>query len=218
LEDSEAWGAKDDCTVAGKEFYSDILNGDDGLDAVRDWASVADNNGWQAGSDCGLHLHLDVRGDSDEQRFAIAFAYRATESVWLAFVEQHRSSCSYSHTIRWTCPDVAAGKNADTSFHYWAGNMDRYNWVNCYAYCNHETIEIRLHQGTCDELEIINWVKAHTRFADWAATKGYAGVVEALNGLDNSEKFDLIASEAWQDDDLCEYYNNKAARYTGHRF
>jgi hypothetical protein len=217
LESTGAWGAKNDCTVSGKEFYSDILSGDAGLQAVRDWGRLARRNGWNAGSSAGYHLHLDMRREDDDTLYAICYAYWATESVWLKFVESRRSSGTYSHTLRWNGSDIinAAG---DQSFYSWAGRGTRYEWFNRTAYTQHETFEIRAHQGTCDEDEVINWVKAHTRFADWAATKGLADVQEALDSKTDAELFDLIADEIWQDDDLRDYYADKAREYHGIRF
>jgi len=213
LEGSGAWGAKDDCTVNGKEFYSDILNGDEGLDAIREWARLAKRNGWDAGYNAGYHLHLDMRNESDDSLYAIAYAYRATEDVWLSFVESRRSNGSYSHRCEWRLQDLTDAAD-NRSFYSWSNRGTRYNWINTCAFSQHSTFEVRAHQGTCDGLEILNWVKANTRFADWASTKGLAGVQKALGNLSNSEKFDLIAREAWQDDELREFYAEKAERYS----
>jgi hypothetical protein len=208
-----AWGAKDDPTVNGKEFFSNILEGDDGLQEVRDWGNLARRNGWRAGSNAGFHLHLDLRGESDDSMFAIAYAYRATEALWLSFVERRRRDCTYAMSLRYDCYDIEVGARETGSYAGWAGRYDRYNWANVKAYGRHYTIEIRLHQGTCNGDEVINWIKAHTRFADWAATKGLTGVKEVLDGKDYQEMFKLISREAWQDDELSEYYARKAASY-----
>lgn len=210
LNGSDAWGAKDDCTVSGKEFYSDVLNGDEGLDAIREWGDLAERNRWYAGGSCGLHIHLDLRKDSDDQRFAIAYAYRATQEVWFRFANEHRQHGSYSHAIRWNLNDVISAERDGCSYYDWACDMDRYNWANVYAFSDHETIEIRLHQGTCDDDSVINWIKAHLRFADWAASKGLDGIQEALDGMDDADMFKLIANEAWQDEELEEYYRDRA--------
>jgi len=217
LRQTAAWGAKNDCTVSGKEFYSDILGGDAGLEAVRNWGKVAKQNGWRAGSDAGYHVHLDMRREEKDSLYAICYAYCATESVWLKFVEAHRSNGPYSHTIRWSLADVISAAG-DQSFYSWAGQGTRYEWFNRKAYIQHKTFEIRAHQGTCNETEVINWVKAHTRFADWAATKGLAGVREAFDDKNDSELFAIIACEAWQDKELCDYYSKKAEKYHGVRF
>jgi len=217
LADSGAWGAKDDCTVSGKEFYSDILDGDAGLHAIRDWAKLATKGQWQAGDCAGYHLHLDMRSESDDTLYAIAYAYRSLENVWLNFVQPARRSNSYCYSCRWNCRDIVEAAE-NTSFYSWACSSTRYNWCNVRAYTQHTTFEIRAHQGTCNEDEVINWVKANTRFADWAASKGFKGIRDLLDGLDDAEKFDLIAREAWQDNELRAYYVDKAKKYAGVQF
>ena len=209
LKDSGAWGAKDDPTVNGKEFYSAILSGDAGLDAVRTWAKLADRNRWYASDDAGYHLHIDMRNESDDSLYAIAYAYRATQEVWLKFADKCRSSGSYARKCNWDCADVTASADS-RSFASWSCKNSRYMWFNTCSYGKFTTFEIRLHEGTCDGDAVINWVKAHTRFADWASSKGLKGVREALTGMNNAEMFDLIAREAWQDDELRDYYAKKA--------
>jgi hypothetical protein len=213
LEGSGAWGAKNDCTVEGKEFYSDILNGDDGLAAIEEWGRLAERNGWDAGSSAGYHLHLDMRNESDDSLYAIAYAYRKTQEVWWSFVEGHRHSDTYSHACRWGCADVDAAVRDERSYYSFVGHGTRYNWCNLTAYGAHTTIEIRLHEGTCNGIEVANWVKAHTRFCDWASQLGYAGVKEALDGMDNDELFRLFMRDIWTDYPLCEYYADKARSY-----
>jgi hypothetical protein len=212
LENHAAWGAKDDPTVCGKEFFSDILEGDDGLQAIRDWARLASCNGWRAGSNAGYHLHIDLRGESDDSMYAVAYAYRATQELWWGFVESRRRGTTYAMSLRYSRYGITQAA-ASMPYYEWVNQWDRYNWANVSAYSRHKTIEIRLHQGTCNGDEVINWVKAHTRFVDWAATKGLAGVQEALDGKSNAEIMEIIGCKAWQDVELFEYYARKAASY-----
>jgi len=214
--DHPAWGAKNDCTVSGKEFYSDILNGDEGLEAILDWALLANNNGWEAGESAGYHLHLDLRREVDDSCYAMAYAYKRFETVWLSFVASHRHDNPYSSMVRWDCADVkrAAGRQ---DYFRWCQSIARCMWCNTAAFGYHSTVEIRLHQGTCDRDEIINWVKAHARFVDWACTKGLAGVEEALHRMDNNELFSFLVKCIWNDEELGEYYAKKV-QYYGHGF
>jgi hypothetical protein len=214
LHDSGAWGAKNDPTVSGKEFYSDILNGDEGLDAVREWAELAESNNWYASSGAGYHLHIDMRNESDDSLYAIAYAYRATQEVWLKFVSRDRRNNSYCHRCSWDCADIPANAD-DRSFYSWSRRTTRYMWFNTCSFTSHSTFEIRSHEGTCDGDAVINWVKAHTRFADWASTKGLDGVREALDGLNEEDMAELIGREAWQDESLCNYYAKKADTQQG---
>lgn len=213
LEDTDAWGAKDDPTVSGKEFYSDILSGDDGLEAIRKWGKLANHNDWQAGGGAGYHLHIDMRGESDDSLFAIAYAYRKSQSVWQSFVESRRLSSTYSRSIEWNCADIFRVVKEGRTFYSFANRGTRYIWCNLCAYSVHSTLEIRLHEGTCDDIEVINWVKVHTRFADWASDLGFEGVVKMLEGLDDDGMFRLFSREVWRDYPLSEYYAKKARHH-----
>jgi len=211
LDGHAAWGAKDDATVNGKEFFSDVLEGDDGLAAVRDWAGLAAKHGWRAGVNAGFHLHIDLSNDSDDSRFAIAYAYRAAQTVWMSFVAERRRGGYYCDYMRDACGDIERAA-ADSSYSAFAFRSSRYYWANVSSYSRHRTIEIRAHEGTCDGVAVCNWIKAHTRFADWAGSKGLAGVMDAMNGLDDNEIFELIAREAWQDNELRAYYASRSNR------
>lgn len=219
LRDHPAWGAKEDCTVTGKEFFSAILSGDAGLEAIDDIVEVADECGWEVDSNCGFHLHLDMRGEKRDSLYAIAYAYRATQDVWLSFASRGRRNGSYCHKCRWTCADVdyavSRRNGLGSRFGDWSTSQDRYNWVNVLAYGQYKTIEIRLHDGTLDGEAVTNWVKAHTRFTDWASKLGYKGVKEALADHSTNKLFTLIAQEAWGDDDLTLYYALRGQNMVG---
>jgi len=213
LEDGGAWGAKNDPTCCAKELYSDILDGDVGLEAIADLVKLAEKNNWRAGGGCGYHLHIDMRQENNDSLFAAAYAYRITERMWARFVSARRCSDSYCHPIRWSCADLIGYGSTFSQFARTACR-GRYEWVNIAAYNYHSTFEIRLHHGTCNKHEIINWVKAHIRFVDWATTLGFDKVREKMSNLNIGELFDLIASEAWQDNDLRAYYAAKGG-YNG---
>jgi hypothetical protein len=219
LSDHPAWGAKEDCSVSGKEFFSAILKGDAGLEAVDEIADIADENGWEVESNCGFHLHLDMRGEKRDSLYAIAYAYRATQDVWLSFVSRSRRDASYCHKCRWLCSDIDAAvarrNGLGARFGNWAGSQDRYDWLTVSAYNVHSTIEIRLHHGTCDGEAVTNWIKANTRFADWASKLGYEGVKAALSGLSVDEMFTLLCQEVWNDGDLTIYYGTRARHMDG---
>lgn len=209
LNGNKAWGAKDDATVSGKEFYSDILDGDEGLAAIADLVKLADSNYWAVDDDCGYHLHLDMRTESNDSLFAAAYAYRMTQGVWYHFVDESRHNGTYSHRACWTCTDLL---DYNGPFHRFINSetRDRYEWLNLRAYSRHSTFEVRLHHASLNEKEICNWIKAHTRFVDWATTIGLDKVVGKLSGKSCREMFEIIAREAWRDSELRAFYAGKA--------
>ena len=214
MKGSGAWGAKYDATCDGKEFYSDILSGDAGLAAIAELTDLAARNRWYAGSSCGYHLHLDMRAENDDSLYAVAYAYCATEELWHSCVKASRRDSSYARIVRWTCADLDSYVGEDTRFIDFVSRKanNRYIWINLAAYHKFTTIEVRLHHASLDDAEICNWIKAHARFVDWATTIGYTAVKEKLGGKTSDEQFEIIASEAWQDDDLRNYYAEKSGR------
>jgi hypothetical protein len=68
-----------------------------------------------------------------------------------------------------------------------------------------------LHQGTLDEKEICNWIRAHATFLDWALKQDYRVLVRGFANLDTTGRFRKLA-KIWTDAgcaDLVEYYAEK---------
>jgi hypothetical protein len=216
LEDDKAWGAKEDCSVSGKEFYSDILHGNDGLGEIMRLCDVARRQHWAVDDRCGLHVHLDMRNESNESRQAIAAAFRLTESVWHNFVDESRIRNRYCARIDWQL-SVMRRICQDECFVDWVRSIHtRYTWFNVYAYLDHSTFEIRLHEGTLDSVKICNWVRALTIFADWAGKHSIDEVVEHFGGETPAVCFDRLC-EIWRAAgcaDLEGFYTSKVHTFT----
>ena len=208
LDGNADWGAKPDPSVCGQEFYSRILAGDDGLDAIRRLCRFADRHGWDVDRRCGYHAHFDMTNESDDSLKGIACAYLLTYNVWNKFVDPNRVGGRYCHGSHASISEIYNISN----FTNFAWNQTRYEWVNFVAYSVHSTFEVRLHQGTLDANEVCNWVKAHATFMDWASNAGWAKVRNTLLCMNDAERFDFIA-QVWRDagcGDLEDYYGNKA--------
>jgi len=208
LDGDAAWGAKDDCSITGKEFVSDILYGDAGLDAVERLCDFADSNGWEVNSDCGYHAHFDMRDESADSMKAIALAYILTYEVWGDYVDERRIGNRFCKPNRADSTTIYG----ITSWRRFADYSDRFEWINFAAYYKHQTFEVRMHEGTLDGQAVCNWVRAHAAFMDWASAAGWAKVRNILLCKDNAAKADFIA-KVWRDagcDDLPAYYKNKA--------
>lgn len=184
------WGAKHDGSITGMEFYSAILEGDDGLAAIEDLCGFADSNDWSVDSSCGYHLHLDMTGESDDKLFAIAYAYRSYQGLFNKYVSESRWHNSYCSNAHINCAEITLAKDSG-DFNSFC-NRDGRNWINFRAYYSHTTFEVRLHEGTLNAQKIINWVKMHTHFADWASKTGFEGVREKLDNLTDDGKRDFL--------------------------
>jgi hypothetical protein len=145
--EGSAFGAKDDCSITGKEFYSSILNGDSGLAAVLEFCAKAQEKGYMVDHKCGLHVHVDMRNESTESMKAIALAFLLLESAFQALVAQYRVPLWFCKPHRKGTVDRINGVDDWTRF---ANSQDKMQWINFSAYNNHTTFENRLHQGTLD--------------------------------------------------------------------
>ena len=200
------WGAKYDGSINGKEFYSGILYGDEGLEACKDICKFAKHNGWEVDGSCGYHAHFDMTGETEDSLKAMACAYMLTYEVWNQFVDPDRIDNCYCRSHSASISDLYSSR----SFSSFVSNQGRH-WVNFSAYNKHRTFEVRLHEGTLDGEEVCNWIKAHATFMDWASKVGWNTVRNSLLCLNNADKFEFIA-QIWARAgcaELGEYYGSK---------
>jgi Putative amidoligase enzyme len=190
-----AWGVKTDGSITGLEFYSAPLSSDAALEEIKALTDFSDSHIWEVDTHCGFHLHLDMEAEERDGVYAIAYAYRATESVWAEMVADERIHNSYCHPTTWSAGDLEEAYNRGEDFYQYAKDLDtRFCWLNLRAYLKHGTIEIRLHQGTLDYAEITHWVRAHLRFADWASALGWDRVKEIFASTSEAEKRNIVSS------------------------
>lgn len=192
--------AKYDGSVSGMEFVSPVCNGDADLGRVVDFCRYANGKGFTVDKRCGFHIHFDVSSESSYSLKGIAYAYYLTGKVWGRFVKRARRTNFYCGSVKWDVNDMLA---AD-SFAYFAGCQDRYCWFNIASFRRHGTFEVRLHGATLDANKVCAWIKAHTRFADWAASHTHAEIAEKFSGSD--EEVFAAMCEIWGDDELSDYY------------
>lgn len=136
----------------GREFASHIVNGDQIFTMLKDVHERIKLVDGFVNKSCGLHVHLDVEGNSTLQRQNIALWYRALERVFVAFVSPSRRGNGYAREVGYE------------DYHRW--ERDRYRAMNLSSICKHGTIELRLHQGTLNPMKIVNWVKLWLTFFD----------------------------------------------------
>lgn len=158
------WGAKNDCSVPGKEFYSAILRGDRGLVAIDAICELAEENNWSVDGSCGLHVHLDMRGETDAYLYRLTRNYGRLAGAIERMVAPHRYDGTYCKHVDHSNID----EENQTFYRFAAGVRSRYLWFNVFAYADHTTIEIRNYQGTVDAEEIKNWVKVHLALCEWS--------------------------------------------------
>ncbi len=199
--------AKDDCSVAGKEFASAILYGNDGLAAIKRLCDFAHENHWTVDRHCGLHIHLDMQNEGAKALRAITAAYYLTYEIWKRFVDSNRVNNYYCARHYGSVDSL----NTATNFATYAIRQSRYEWLNLNAYRKFQSFEIRLHHGSIDSKEICNWIRAHAVFMDWAAGFSLRQVKAIFADMTENQKFDFIAN-LWSEagcEDLIKYYFDK---------
>jgi hypothetical protein len=164
------FGAKEDGSIGGLEFYSPILRGDRGLSAVRKFCRLAKKQGFDVDGDCGFHLHIDMRTMSVRQRRSIAYAYLLTQKLWLDLVAEERWENTYCEPSNHS-PEEIRNCSEDDFHSNFERYGERYSFMNQRAYCDHKTYELRGYQGTLNHVEICNWTKAHLRFVEAVCDK-----------------------------------------------
>jgi len=202
------FGCKGDCSISGLEFDSPILYGDEGLEYIEYFMEFADDHNWNVDEDCGCHTHYDMRDESDESLFRIAYAYAHTYDFWACFVPRYRRENGYCHELSYTLEDIRnAGQH---SFSNWCLDNDRYDYINTGAYNQHITFENRLLEGSLDANDICSWITLHCRFMDHVKKlhfdaldqffdKPPRAIFTALAGIfDNTELTNWMASKSRQ--------------------
>jgi hypothetical protein len=167
---------------------------------------LATDRDWTVDRSCGLHIHLDLAGDSTEECLRIAYAYRKTYPLWKKFVARNRADNSMCGSPQYSCADIRTFEHIED----FAELRDRFEYVNWRSYIRHGSFEVRLYHGTLNAREICNWITLHARFMD--AVKGMT-----FEELD--EKLGVITRTNWRclcdligDPDLLDYWRRKAQR------
>jgi len=182
------FGSKGDPTISGREFDSPILYGDEGLDHISEFLALAEERDWAADSRCGCHTHYDMRDESDESLYRIAYAYKMTYPLWKRCVPRQRVNGSYCHSPGYTLDSLERAVDRGSSFREFAGNRDRYDYMNLYAYTDHGTFENRLLEGTLDVGDICNWITVNCRFMDCVKKLSFAEQRDMFNPSGQSSR------------------------------
>lgn len=93
---------------------------------------------------CGLHVHLDMRNRSMLQ--CADKLYNVQELLY-HMVHSGRAKGTYARKI----------SKIDSA--YELANGDHYNGINTAAFKEHKTIEIRMHEGTVNMLDVYQWCR-----------------------------------------------------------
>jgi len=90
-------------------------------------------------SSCGLHVHFDQRGKA----FDTVLAKAKIVDKWL-------------NALRELLPE---SRRDNRYARFGISQNDRYRAVNVCSFSKHNTLEIRVHSGTCDYQKVIAWIR-----------------------------------------------------------
>jgi len=153
----------------GYEFVSPLLSGDNGLASI---VSLYNAIRPRVNHRCGLHVHVDVRDLSPDERLALVRKLKANKHVFFGKVDESR------HNNVYCCGDIPDVHANDTWLSYYRRVLhnDRYCWVNLHAVTEHGSVEFRLHEATENVEEVIEWVTFLVEFVE--SVKGVMEPVE----------------------------------------
>lgn len=108
--------------------------------------------GYVAGDDCGMHVHIDMRNRDQKLVYKNLFKF---QNMMLAMVPKKRRQ------NRFCVPNSHPDFDSQTSR---AGS--RYHVINTLSFTKHQTLEVRLHHGTLDYHLASNWLKLLMKIAN----------------------------------------------------
>jgi hypothetical protein len=191
IKSKTCFGCKEDCSIDGLEFESPILRGDKGLASIKKFCKLAHEYNFDVNEQCGFHLHIDMRGTSEEQRRHIVYAYKLTERLWRDLTDECRWDNGFCDLNPLSREDIKNGRVC------WSRNQ----FLNTCAYSSHKTFELRGYQGTLDATEICNWVKAHIAFIEFVEDMDFDELDRLFNSSEAQENICQIIG-----DSLSHYY------------
>lgn len=216
----EFWTAKKDGSLprCGVEFASTVLQGDEGLQVVKDLCEYAEAHEWAVDARSGFHLHIGLTKDSVAKVASIAMGYTMTYDLWKLLVPPGRTdSCKYCNRLNVT-PEQLLPLDYNRYVATICESGDRRVWCNWHSYKKHATVEIRFHSGTRNYSKVANWVKAHTRFCDWCASfRSPKKLYERLHGFEHKprELLLILGQEAWKDRELARWFRARSLKLHG---
>lgn len=115
-------------------------------DVIKKTCKIIKTLGGKVNATCGLHVHLDMRNRDFDKVFN---NFYFSQNLLFSTQPLMRKNGTYSKMLK--------SKNR---------TGDRYYGVNRLAYQEHKTLELRMHEGSIDEKEILVWIGSLIRIAN----------------------------------------------------
>jgi hypothetical protein len=171
---ASVWKVVSDGSVPrGCEVVSPILAGNEGLETLKKVVEAINASGGKAGTDCGLHVHVDARDLEPLELVSAASRYSAFEEKIDTFVHPRRrgESAQWCNGMRSVLNAMKSANFEDTPQNIFR-NIDRYHKLNLLAFLRHGTVEFRQLEGTTDFNKISTWIQFCVAFVESSRLDG----------------------------------------------
>jgi len=163
---STQWKLVTDASVMGGfELVSPILKGTDGIEQLRKACEGLKALRCGANRSCGLHIHHDIRSESEQTVLNLFKSYAKSEEGIDSMLPASRrgNGAQYVRTL------AGRGINAASSMTALRSRIGtRYVKLNIESYWRQGTVEFRHHSGTVEFEKISNWVYLTQRMIERA--------------------------------------------------
>lgn len=129
-----------------------LLPEDDYVEPLKQIMKVIKDLGHSADARCGTHIHFDMR--NRDVKMVYGNLYK-TQKFLRKFVTKNRKYNRFCQM------------NKIDTFDKQMSLGDRYYALNVQAYNRHKTLEVRMHQGTLEEGEILPWINLLLRIVNY---------------------------------------------------
>ncbi len=129
-----------------------LLLEDDFASNLTKICNVLAGMGFKTNEKCGTHVHFDMRNRDVSVVYENLFK---TQKFLRKFVTRNRKYNSFCKM------------NKATTFDKQLSLHDRYYSINAQSYERHETLEVRMHQGTLVASELIPWINFLTKIVSY---------------------------------------------------
>lgn len=160
---------------------------------------------------CGYHLHLDCSYLNYDQVLSfLRFCLSVEESVFSLVSNSRRNNIFTKYLPKFSDSLLPEVRNltALQLLMWYKNNVtnNKFNWCNLKSFFLRNTIEIRVHHGTVDKIEINNWIELWTKLLKYVANGN-------LPDIDNNDIL-YWAKLAGVSDDIIVFYESQRSKFS----
>lgn len=158
------WRVKPDSSC-GHELITPILGSYEDFDKLSTALEILKRHGARISTRCGLHVHYGMQAYSFDQVRRVLGFFARHEDTMFSLVDFSRRDNRYCKRLTNADEVVKSGSDA------WSDDF-RHSWINGQAHRRHNTVELRLLEGTLDLDTIRGWTFLGMAMVVAAATRG----------------------------------------------